>query len=116
MIRLSSRPRPAVLTAALVSALGLALSCAFTSCERHLPGEPALWYGHGSAKPGTKVVTDPHRYDGHGRRFSDTQGTEVAPVEHGRAGEGADMHSHPGAPTTHENPNQHAPPGKSGGH
>ncbi len=92
--------------ALFVAGFALTLSFGFSACERHPVGEPALWYGHGSGKQASKGL-DMHRPDGKGARFSDAQGTEIAPVEEGREGHKGDTHEHPGAPTTHENPNKH---------
>ena len=98
-------PRSTFRSALCAAGFACALSLGFAACERHPVGEPALWYGHGSGKEASKEM-DTHRPDGKGRRFSDTQGTEIAPAEESREGEKADTHEHAGEPATHENPNR----------
>lgn len=102
----SSPPRFPFRSALIATGSAFLLILGFAACERHPVGEPALWYGHGSGKQASKGL-DVHRPDGKGARFSDTQGTEIAPVEEGREGHKADTHEHAGTPTTHENPNRH---------
>ena len=111
----SSPSRSLVLTVALATGLALSLSAAFTACERHPAGEPALGYGHGSGKRASKD-TNMHQLDGKGARFSDSQGTDVASPEEGREGEKGDAASHPGAPAGHENPPKHGTDGAAKKH
>ena len=111
----SSPSRSLVLTVALATGLAVSLSAAFTACERHPAGEPALGYGHGSGKRASKE-TNMHGPDGKGARFSDSQGTDVASPEEGREGEKGDASKHSGAPAGHENPNKHETDGAAKKH
>ncbi|MBV9128626.1 MAG: hypothetical protein JO117_11130 [Verrucomicrobia bacterium] len=94
----------------LVAGPLLGLSLILTAaCERHPAGEPALWYGHGSGKEASKD-RNVHWLDGSGTRFTDSQGTEIAPPEEeSREGQDTDPHAHPNASFKHETPNRAAP-------
>lgn len=49
------------------------------ACERQPAAEPAESYGHGSAKPGSRNYQS-HSFDGKGKRYSDSEGTDIKPI------------------------------------
>ena len=97
------RPPRLSLLAAAAAVTTLALG-GTVGCEKHLAGEPAEGYGHGSAHPGSKGG-NVHRPDGTNIRFSDSQGMDIR-APHKEAGESE----------THASGPEHGRPGPGGQH